>query len=88
MSCVCCQLELRKLEATKSKLNTFADIKKCYMIPAVLRFQFHMIAQIDNAWNITEKDIQVHPKFTLFALSVIFDGPKMYLMNKVHQIRS
>jgi hypothetical protein len=78
MSCVCRRFELRKFEATMSKINTFEDITKCYMIPAVLRFQFHMIAQLDNAWNITEKDIKVHPKFTLFALSVIFDGPKVY----------
>jgi Transcriptional activator of glycolytic enzymes len=62
------ELEPGEFEMTLRKLNTYKrSIVKQFMIPAVIKFQFAMIARIDDTCHFLEKDLKRHPKFP-FAL--------------------
>ena len=43
------------------------DSQQCYMYPTMFKFQFHMVAQLDNAACLEKQDIKVCPQFP-FAL--------------------
>jgi hypothetical protein len=62
------ELEPGEFEATLRKLNTYKGcIIKQFMVPAVIKFQFSMIARIDDTCHFMENDLKRHPKFP-FAL--------------------
>lgn len=64
------ELTLSEFEATLQKLNSFKNcVIKQFMIPAVIKFQFAMIARIDDTCHVLEHDLKRHSKFP-FALCV------------------
>ena len=77
------ELDPLEYQQTLLKLNSFSnDIIKQFMIPTVLKFQFHMIARIDDTMNFKEKDIKPHPLFR-FALQA-----KMRWSKNLHDERN
>lgn len=77
------ELDAVEYKQTILKFNSYTnDIVRRFMIPALLKFQFHMIARIDDTANFKEKDIKPHPQFR-FALMA-----KMRWSKNLHDERS
>ena len=60
-------LECSEFEWTKSRLMEFTDIKRKYMVSTAAKFQFHLIARLDDTCRFEECDLKPHPQFP-FAL--------------------
>ncbi|KAI2499454.1 hypothetical protein MHU86_15038 [Fragilaria crotonensis] len=61
-------LEPGEFEYTMSALvSRFSDIRRKYLVPAAAKFQFHMMARIDDTSHFDEADLKPHPQFP-FAL--------------------
>ena len=62
-------LEPAEFVSTLSILNESRDLKKKYMVPTALRFQFHMVARLDDICRFEEVDLKPNPQFpfTLYA---------------------
>lgn len=61
-------IEKDEFENVLAKLNTFADFKRRYLIPTVCKFQFALIARIDDTCNFKEVDLKPNPQFRRFSL--------------------
>ena len=60
-------LQPPEFEATLEKLNELLDIKRKYMIPTAVKFQFHMVARLDDTCRFEEVDLKPNSQFP-FAL--------------------
>jgi hypothetical protein len=58
-----------EFESTVAMLNDFPDMKRKYMVPTAAKFQFHMVARIDDTCNFTEEDLKPNPQFPFTLLA-------------------
>ena len=61
-------LRKEEFEEVMVKLNTLDDIKKRFMVPAALKFQFSMIGRVDDTCHFKEEDLKPNPQFPQFTL--------------------
>ena len=62
------EFEKEEFEQQIAILQTFDDIKRKYMYPTMFKFQFHLIARIDDTAHVRKDSIQVCPQFPEIAL--------------------
>jgi hypothetical protein len=60
-------LEPGELEQTLDMLNAYSDITKKYMVPTACKFQYTMVARLDDTAQLKEEDLKPYPEFP-FAL--------------------
>jgi len=61
--------EKEEFEQQISILQSFADLKRKYMYPAMFKFQFHLIARIDDTVHVRKDSLKPCPQFQDIALS-------------------
>ena len=62
-SCARRPLEPAEFEYTVRKLcEDQQHVKKCYLVSAAAKFQFHMIARLDDTCRFEFKDLKTHPQ--------------------------
>jgi hypothetical protein len=49
-------------------LESFDDDSQCYMYPTMFKFQFHMVARLDDTARLEKMDIKPCPEFPFAAL--------------------
>jgi hypothetical protein len=68
-------LMLKKLNAFRNERNPRQTIEHRFMIPALLKVQFHLVGRVDDMFHFLEEDLKVHPEFP-FALQAQFHWSK------------
>jgi hypothetical protein len=61
------EMEEREFIQSNELLNAEQGVKKRFMLPAAAKFQFQMIARVDDVAHFKEEDLKPHPQFD-FAL--------------------
>ena len=54
-------LEAAEFEQTLELLEESADIKKKYMVTAAAKFQYTMVARVDDTAHFKEEDLKSNP---------------------------
>jgi hypothetical protein len=62
-------LEPGELEQTFEILNSYGDITKKYMVSTASKFQYSMVARVDDTANFKEEDLKPNPEFPFTLLS-------------------
>jgi hypothetical protein len=61
-------LEKSEFEQTLSLLEESADIKRKYMVTTAAKFQYTMVARVDDTANFKEEDLKPNPQFDFTLL--------------------
>lgn len=63
------ELEEGEFLQTNQLLNNNTGVKKRFMMPAASKFQFHMVARVDDVAHFEEEDLKHNPQFDFTLLS-------------------
>ena len=63
------ELEEPEFLQTNQLLNNEDGVKKRFMLPAAGKFQFHMVARVDDVAHFEEEDLKHNPQFDFTLLS-------------------
>jgi HEPN domain-containing protein len=61
-------LEKREFEQTLELLNNYDDITRKYMVPTAMKFQYAMVARLDDTCQFKEEDLKPNPQFPFSLL--------------------
>ena len=81
------EIEQGEFLQTNELLNAEQGVKKRFMLPAASKFQFHMIARVDDVAHFEEEDLKPNPQFDFALLAKRWDGQRMSWRNGTLQTR-
>jgi hypothetical protein len=64
------------------------DLMRCYLVPSLTKFQFHMIGRVDDCSQFLMESLTVLPTLTMTSrYELSFSGRRMFMRNAMLQTK-